>query len=345
VTTTMRAAVWHGGAGLTAQDLPVPDLPDGWALVEVAYAGLCGTDLAILAGQHPRAAAPLIPGHELSGRVTASADPRLRAGDLVVAEPLISCGTCWACTHGSPHVCSRLGLYGIDAPGGMAQYVALPADRLHVVPDGVDARLAALAEPLAVAVHSVANSGLRAGDTVAVYGAGPVGMLTAMMARHEGAREVVVTDPNAWRLDVARALGFSAPAAGETLVEAVRARTTGEGADVTFDTAGHPSVAAEATEATRVLGTVVVVGVHKHPAEVDLRRLNFAEQRMQGVRVYTAADVERAVGLLAGDVLGLGRLPVRVFSLEDADEAVEAARTGERNLKVLVSPSGTGVTG
>lgn len=343
--TAMRAAVWHGDGTLTAEEVPLPAVPDGWALVEVDFAGLCGTDLAILAGQHPRAQAPLIPGHELSGRVVRSTDARLREGDRVVAEPLIGCGDCWACTHGSPHVCRRLGLFGIDAAGGMAQFVALPADRLHAVPAGVEPRLAALVEPLAVAVHSVANSGLAAGDTVAVFGAGPVGVLTALVARHAGAGEVIVSDPNAWRLDVARTLGFAVVPAGSTPVAAVLERTGGEGADVTFDTAGHPAVVADATDATRVLGTIVVVGVHKHPAEVDLRRLNFAEQRMQGVRVYTSDDMRRAVELVAEDALGLGRLPVRVFSLEDADAAIEAARTGERNLKVLLSPSGAGVTG
>ena len=343
--TAMRAAVWHGGGMLMAEDTAVPPVPDGWALLEVAYAGLCGTDLSILAGQHPRAQAPLILGHELSGRVVVTTDPRLRTGDLVVAEPLISCGDCWACRHRSPHVCRRLGLFGIDAPGGMAQFVALPAHRLHIVPSGVDPLLAALVEPLAVAVHSVANSGLRAGDTVAVFGAGPVGVLTALVARHAGADEVIVSDPNTWRLEVARELGFAVVPAGSTPVTTVLDRTGGEGADIAFDTAGHPAVVADATEATRVLGTIVVVGVHKHPAEVDLRRLNFAEQRMQGVRVYTSDDMRRAVELVAEDALGLGRLPVRVFSLEDADAAVEAARTGQRNLKVLVSPSGVGVTG
>jgi 2-desacetyl-2-hydroxyethyl bacteriochlorophyllide A dehydrogenase len=341
----MRAAVWHGGGTLTVEDVTVPAVPEGWALVEVAYAGLCGTDLSILGGQHPRATAPLILGHELIGRVVSTSDARLREGDLVVAEPLISCGECWACTHGSPHVCRRLGLFGIDAPGGMAQFVALPVDRLHVVPAAVDPVIAALVEPLAVAVHSVQSSGLRAGDVVAVFGAGPVGMLTALVARHSGAGEVIVSDPNGWRLEVARALGFTVVPHGSSPIATARERTDGEGAAVTFDTAGHPAVIAEATDATRALGTIVVVGVHKHPAEVDLRRLNFAEQRMQGVRVYTSDDMRRAVGLVAEDSLGLGRLPVRVFDLEDADAAVEAARTGERNLKVLVSPAGVGLTG
>lgn len=342
--TGMRAAVWHGPDRLRVETVDRPPVPRGWALVRVAFVGLCGTDLAIMAGQHPRATAPLILGHELSGTVVESADPSVAVGDLVVAEPLISCGECLACRSGHPHVCRRLGLYGIDAPGGLAEFVALPAERLHVVPAGVGPLTAALVEPLAVAVHSVGMAGMAPGDTVAVYGAGPVGTLTALVAQHDGAREVVVSEPNPGRRDVAGALGFTVLPEGAGMVETVRALTGGEGADVTFDTAGHPAVAAEAAEATRVLGTVVVVAVHKHPAEVDLRRLNFAEQRLQGVRVYTTEDVRRAVELVATDALGLGRLPVRVFGLDDAAAAFAAAASGERNLKVLVSPSMEGVT-
>ncbi len=341
--TGMRAALWRGVERVETAEVAVPELRPGWALVRVAFTGLCGTDLSIYHGQHPRATPPLIMGHELSGTVVATTDDAVAVGDLVAAEPLISCGACWACTHGHPHVCRRLGLYGIDAPGGLADYVALPAAKLHVLPSGVAPRLAALVEPLAVAVHSVANSGLRPGDTVAVFGAGPIGTLTALVARHEGAGRVLVTDPNPWRRDVAGRLGLTVVPEGETMTAAVRALTDDEGADLTFDTAGHPAVAAESAEATRVLGTVVVVGVHKHPAEVDLRHLNFAEQRMQGVRVYTTADVRRAVELVASDALGLDRLPVRVFGLDEAPAAFEAARTGDRNLKVLVSPSGEGV--
>lgn len=346
----MRAALWLGVDRVETADVGIPELEPGWALVKVAFTGLCGTDLAIYHGQHPRATPPLIMGHELSGTVvatataTANANDSIAIGDLVAAEPLISCGECWACTHGHPHVCRRLGLYGIDAPGGLAEYVALPADRLHVLPPGVSPRLAALVEPLAVAVHSVENSGLRPGDTVAVFGAGPIGMLTALVARHEGARQMLVTDPNPWRRGIAEQLGFTVVPEGETMTATVRTLTDDEGADVTFDTAGHPSVAAEVADATRVLGTIVVVAVYKHPAEVDLRHVNFSEQRMQGVRVYTTADVRRAVELVSDDRLGLEKLPVRVFGLDDVPAAFEAARTGDHNLKVLVSPSGEGVT-
>jgi len=336
--STMRAAVWTGADEIAVQEVPLPQVPDGWALVRVAYNGICGTDLSIFHGKHPRAQAPLIPGHELSGWVERAGATGPREGALVIAEPLISCGGCKACRDGHGHVCRRLGLYGIDAPGGMAEYVALPPEVLHEVPAGVDPRLAALVEPLAVAVHALDLSGMEQGDTVAVYGAGPIGVLTALVARHAGAGTVVVTEPSPWRRQVAADLGLTVVPEGATMAEVLAPLTDGEGADTTFDSAAHPTVAADLAAATRVLGRIVIVGVYKQPTPLDLQAVCFKEQSMVGVRVYTSADVRRAIELLASDELGLAAFPTRAFDLADVDAAFAAATSGQDCLKVLLTP-------
>lgn len=336
---TMKAAVWSGVDSIEVETVPRPEVPQGWALVRVAYNGVCGTDLSIYHGKHPRASAPLIMGHEMSGWVEVAGASGPAAGTLVIVEPLISCGRCKACTDGHAHVCRNLGLYGIDAPGGMAEYVALPPQVLHAVPDGVDPRTATLAEPLAVAVHAVNLSGMEQGDTVAVYGAGPIGVLTALVARHEGAGTVVITEPSPWRRQVAEGLGFTVVPEGSSMMETLAALTGGEGADTTFDTAAHPSVAAEVTAATRVLGRIVVVGVYKQPTPIDLQAVCFKEQSMVGVRVYTTKDVSRAIELIAGDALGLEAFPTKTFPLEEVAAAMAAATSGQDCLKVLVTPT------
>src|SRR5450631_3795345 len=267
--TTMKAAIWTATDQVEVTDLPMPEVPEGWALVKVAYNGICGTDLAILGGKHPRATAPLVMGHEISGWVERAGATGPAAGSLVVVEPLISCGQCRSCKNGLTHVCRRLGLYGIDAPGGMAQYVALPPEVLHAVPDGVDPRTATLAEPLAVAVHAVERSAMVAGSIVAVYGAGPIGILVALVARHQGAAAVVITEPSPWRREVAARLGFTVVAQGSTIAQTLAPLTDDEGADTTFDCSAHPSVAAELAATTRVRGRIVVVGVYKAPAALD----------------------------------------------------------------------------
>ncbi|MFH5821015.1 zinc-binding dehydrogenase [Georgenia sp. AZ-5] len=336
--STMTAAVWAATGTVEPQEVPLPERPEGWALVKVAYNGICGTDLAIYHGKHPRARPGLVPGHEMSGWIAEPGASGLPEGTLVAVRPLISCGTCRACREGHSHVCRSLGLYGIDAPGAMAAYVSLPPEVLYTVPDGVDPRTAALAEPLAVAVHAVEMSGMEAGDTVAVFGAGPIGLLTALVARHAGAGQVVVAEPSAWRREVAASYGFTTVPEGATAAELLAPLTDGEGADTTFDSAGHPAVAAQLTAATRVRGRIVVVGVYKQPAAVDLRDINFKEQTMVGVRVYTAADVERAIAFIAEDALDLGRFPTRAYAVDDVAAAYVAAAAGEDCLKVLVTP-------
>ena len=336
--STMTAAVWSGTDQVEVTDVPLPEVPEGWALVRIAYNGICGTDLSIFHGKHPRAVPGLIPGHEMSGWVERAGASGPAEGTLVTVEPLISCGECKACRDGHAHVCRRLGLYGIDTPGAMAQYVALPPEVLHPVPEGVDPRTATLAEPLAVAVHAVALSGMRPGDTVAVFGAGPIGMLTALVARHEGAGRVLVTEPSPWRRQVAEGLGFTVVPAGSTMTAELADLTDGEGADVTFDTAAHPSVAAELTAATRVLGRIVVVGVYKQPVPIDLQAVCFKEQTLVGVRVYTTADMTRAIELIASGDLTLDRFPTTAFDLADVGAAFDAATSGQDALKVLVTP-------
>ncbi len=335
---SMKAAVWGGADQIEVETVPRPEVPQGWALIRVAYNGVCGTDLSIFHGKHPRASAPLIMGHEMSGWVEVAGSAGPAVGTLVTVEPLITCGRCKACRDGHSHVCSNLGLYGIDAPGAMAEYVALPPEVLHAVPDGVDPRTATLAEPLAVAVHAVNLSGMERGDTVAVYGAGPIGVLTALVARHQGAGSVVITEPSPWRRQVAEGLGFTVVPDGSSMVETLAVMTDGEGADTTFDTAAHPSVAAELTATTRVLGRIVVVGVYKQPAPIDLQAVCFKEQSLVGVRVYTSNDVARAIELIAEDALGLDRFPTKVFPLDEVGAAMSAATSGQDCLKVMVSP-------
>ena len=154
---TMLAARYLGPGRIEAERVSVPQIDAGEALIQVDACGFCGSDLNIVAGTHPRARPPLTLGHELSGRIARMGEPSrdLADGDRVTAYPLITCGTCHACTHGNPHVCRQLRLFGFDVDGGMAQFVKLPVDALMKLPQEMPARIGALIEPLAVAVHGV----------------------------------------------------------------------------------------------------------------------------------------------------------------------------------------------
>ena len=158
-----------------------------------------------------------------------------------------------------------------------------------------------------------------------------------MVARHFGAAAVVISEPSSWRRQVAADFGFTVVPAGSTMVATLAPLTGGEGADVTFDTAAHPAVAAELAATTRVRGAIVVVGVYKQPVPVDLQGICFKEQSVIGVRVYTSADVTSAIELIAGGVLGLDRFPTKAFDLGDVGSAFDAATSGQDCLKVLVT--------
>lgn len=327
----MRALTWAGGRDVLVTDVPAPRPGDGQVLVDVAYIGLCGTDLHICAGEHPRAQPGLVIGHEMSGTLHDDA-PGMPAGSRVVVDPLLPCGRCRTCRGGRPQTCVSLRLLGIDAPGGGAAQVAVDAARLISVEGDVDLRRLAFAEPLAVAVRAVRQSALRLGETVLVMGAGPIGAAVASCARMSGAGRVVLSEPSQARRDFAASLGF----------EVVGPLPVGDDtqdieADVVFDAAGHPSVAAALGDAVVPGGRVVVVAVYGDPVPLDLRAVTFKELTVIGTRVYSRNDIEAATRLIASRRFDPDPFITSTVTLDEAPEAIEALRAG-RGVKVLVRP-------
>jgi threonine dehydrogenase-like Zn-dependent dehydrogenase len=319
----MRALVWEGGSQVAVAERPRPAAGDGTVLVDVAYCGLCGTDLHICAGEHPRARPGIVLGHEISGRLHAAAGG-LAAGAKVVVDPLVSCGTCRPCRGGRPHTCANLRLLGIDLPGGAAEQVAVPADRVIPVSDAADLRLLAFAEPLAVAVRAVRRSGLVLGQEVAVAGAGPIGLAVAACARLAGAGRVLVAEPVPGRRRLAADLGFETTGA-----------LAGDAAEVVFDAAAHPAVAAGLAGAVAVGGRVVLVGVYGAPAPLDLQALTFKEVTVIGTRVYSRDDLRVATAMIADGRFDPSPLITWSVPLTGAASAVDDLRAG-RGVKLLV---------
>ncbi len=321
----MRALTWAGGHDVVVADVPEPRAGDGQVLVAVAHTGLCGTDLHICAGEHPRAKPGLVIGHEIAGTV-AEAAGGLAAGTPVVVDPLIACGTCRTCRDDRPHTCERLRLVGIDVPGGAAPLVAVDAARVIPVEGAPDLRHLAFAEPLAVAVRAVRRSGLQLGQDAVVIGGGPIGIAVALCARDAGAGRVVLAEPVPARRAAAAELGV------ETAASAAGLR-----ADVVFDAAAHPSVAALITEVAVPGGTVVLVGVHGEPVPVDLRAVTFGELTVVGTRVYSRRDIRVATAMVASGRFDPEPFLSRTVSLDEAPGAIADLRRGV-GLKVLVSP-------
>jgi (R,R)-butanediol dehydrogenase/meso-butanediol dehydrogenase/diacetyl reductase len=333
----MKAAQYLGPGRIEAVEVSKPNIEHGEVLVGVEACGMCGSDLFILSGAHPRAKAPLTIGHEFCGRVI-EVDTKasgLHEGDRVAVFPLISCGECLMCKTGNSHVCRQLKLYGIDAPGGMAEFVKLPLDSL--IPIGaMSPKIGALIEPLAVAVHGVRRAPVHEAKTIAVIGAGPIGLLTALVAQNRGTAQVVVSDVLPSRVALAKELGLKALSAGDEMSEFISNATNGEGADVVFECVGVGATATSMIQLARCCGTVINLGVFKKPAEVDLQTLNFRQITLVGSRVYTREDFKTAVRL--APELPLAPIVTDLFPLEKVGAAFQKFRAGEDVCKVLMQP-------
>ena len=232
-------------------------------------------------------------------------------------------------------MCSELRLIGIDVDGGLAGSVAVDPHRIHRVPAGVDADLAVLAEPLAVAVHAVRRAAVGQGEVVVIVGAGPIGLLLAAVARRAGARRILVSEPTETRRAFAATLGLELLDPGDPAGDLAR-RTDGRMADVAFDAAAAPAVAGILPHLVRSAGRIALIGVYGRPAEVDLQAVVFREQTILGNRVYTPHDIDRALALLADDGESFRSLISDIVPLTEAAAAFDRLRSGQ-GVKVVVT--------
>lgn len=291
----MKAIVYEGANRIAVKDVPMPQVSEGWALVKVSHAGICGTDLNIYAGTHPRAKAPLIIGHEFSGEMAQDA-PGFPKGTRVTVYPLLSCKTCEPCRTGNTHVCNTLGLLGIDCDGGMAEYVACPIDKLVALPDTVSDKVAAFVEPIAVTVHALRETGFVPGDNAIVLGAGTIGIATAITLRKFGASEVIISETDEARAKLAAGLGFRVIDPTKVDMHTFGSETCKAGGfDWVYDCAGVQAVADTLLDLVKVRGHIVIIASYKKPAAMPLFKGMAKETDFRFCRVYRMKDFEIAV--------------------------------------------------
>jgi 2-desacetyl-2-hydroxyethyl bacteriochlorophyllide A dehydrogenase len=309
----------------------------GEVRIDVAYTGICGTDLHILHGaMDQRVTLPAVIGHEMSGRIAdiGSGVTGWAAGDPVTVMPLDWCGTCPACRRGYPHICQRLNFMGIDSTGSMQSSWTVPARLLMRLPPDLPLPVAALVEPTAVAAHDVRRGDVRAGEQVLVVGGGPVGLLVAVAARAIGA-DVVVLELDEQRRAVAASIGLTVFDPASDVMEAVEEWTVGAGADVAFEVSGSAGGITTATHALAVRGRLVMVAIHSVPREVDLFRVFWRELTLFGARVYEPQDFEMAVRLLSTGDIPAQALISQVVRIDEVAEAFAVLERGGA-MKILI---------
>lgn len=329
----MKALVYTEPHTLQMRDQAVPEPGPGEALIRVAAAAICGSDMHGYHGADPRRRPPLVLGHEAAGEVVDGP----RRGERVVLNPLVTCGLCADCIAGRSNLCPERQLIGMARPGAFAEYVTLPARNLIPVPAGMSLTAAALTEPTATALH-----GLHLGQRCAfrpfaegrclVIGGGAIGALSALVLRWLGAHDVLVAETNPLRRAAMERLGFAVhdPAATGPPGE--------DRFDLVVDAVGSGPTRDTAIAAVRPGGVVVHIGLGEGRSSVDARKLTLSEITFVGCYTYTPADLQAALGALhAGALGGLDWIEERPLAEGDRAFAdLDAGRLGAP--KVVLHP-------
>jgi len=336
----MRAVVSHGVRDFRLEEVPMPEVGEGDVLVEIHYCGICGTDVHQYHG-HWELGVGQTPGHEVSG-VVSEIGPgvaRVKPGDRVALFPSIRCRVCEVCTSGRAHLCENRQAAWDYSRGGFTEYTCMPERVVYPLPEGLPLEWAALFEPCCGVVQAHDRAGIKAGQTVAVLGAGPIGLIHLQLALLHGAAKVFVCEPGEERRRVAEELGAAAtidPSAGDA-VETVK-NLSGGGVDVVIEAAGLPQTAAQCFPMVRRGGTIVQYGVCAPDARIEISPFEVMRKDLTIIGCLAIGDVfYRVLDLLATERLRVEPLISHVMGLSRFMDALTMHERHEA-LKILVTP-------
>lgn len=316
---------------LQIEEIPVPEIQEDEVLVQVQAVGLCGSDVHIVfEGVTPTAFKPITLGHEPSGIVVRKG-PRVEGwqeGDRVSITPVLFCSSCRNCITGHTEICLNRKMVGIQADGALAEYLAVPAKNLIGLPESVPFTVGAIiTDAVATPFHALIDRAeLKAGETVAIYGAGGLGLHAVQIARMVGATQIFVVDTREGQLERARGLG-----ADDTInpqetapVEAILEATGGLGVDVTAEFIGLSETIAQAVESVVPGGRVVVAGLGPDPISI-LPPTDFVRHQISllGSYAFTKRNIEQLVDLAASGRLNLEESITHTFPLVEVNTALE----------------------
>ncbi|HWQ80341.1 MAG TPA: alcohol dehydrogenase catalytic domain-containing protein [Anaerovoracaceae bacterium] len=337
----MKAAVVREYNKITIEEIPMPELEEEEALIQVTHIGVCGSDVHIYEGKLA-ANYPVIPGHEFSGILAAIKTqkyPSLKVGQNVVAHPLTSCGVCDLCITGRENICAQVRIPGVHTAGCFAEYIKVPANKVYPIPEGMDLKLAAMVEPLAVAVHDVRKSGLKIGQSAYIIGGGPIGILTAMIAKAAGASRAAIGEINDYRIRFMKELGLEVVDLRETNLEkAVSALTDNKGFDVVFEDSGAGAAFDDMIKAAKIGGTIMLVGMPDKKQPVDITACAKRELHLIGCRIHPQIDYSAALDIVKSGEFNnqIERLITHTFSFNQVEEVMEFAVKDQEHVKIIL---------
>jgi threonine 3-dehydrogenase len=328
-------------AGFEFTDRPEPDAGPGEVKIRVLRAGICGTDLHIEAWDAWAAGAvdaPLVAGHEFCGEVVAMGPGvrDVRVGDQVSGEGHIVCGTCRNCRAGRRHLCIRTSGVGVNRDGAFAEFVVLPESNVWVHHHPVDPDLGAIFDPLGNATHTALSFPL-VGEDVLITGAGPIGLMAAQIARHVGARYVVITDVSEYRLELARQMGvdLALDVSRESIADAQRQLGMVEGFDVAMEMSGHPAALPDVLANLNHGGRIAMLGLPSAPIEIDWSKVVTHMITIKGIYGREMFETWYAMSAMLRSGLDVSAVITHRFAAADWQDAFATARGGRCGKVVL----------
>jgi L-iditol 2-dehydrogenase len=348
-TECMNAVVVHAPLKFGVEKVPIPEVPAGGLLLKVEAVGLCGSDLRTLRSGHHRVTLPWIIGHEICGRVVqtgAAYQGSWQTGDLLAVGPLAYCGRCDFCFNGQLELCEGYREIGQSWPGGMAEYIAIPEEcvrlgTIRAVPTQTDPARAAISEPVSSCIHAQEKGGVSLGDTVVIFGAGPIGCIHTSLARSHGADKIILVDVLDERLRLAEAFEPDAAlnATKVDLVSEVLRLTGGAGPDVVITATPSPVAQIQAVEMARKGGRILLFGglpTDQSKPGVDMNLVHYNALHLIGTTTFAPRHQLLALKLLLSDRIPAERLITR-FPLEDFVSGAQQALEGKL-LKAVFLP-------
>jgi 2-desacetyl-2-hydroxyethyl bacteriochlorophyllide A dehydrogenase len=342
MSKTYPMAVVTAPGKVEFQTKTLPDLGAKEVLIQIKAAAICGSDLHIFKGLHPSAALPVSVGHEASGQVIACGEEvqKHKIGDRVTIEPVIACGKCDFCVRGQYHLCVSVSFQYRKGQGAFAPYFIASEERIFKLPDHLSYEEGALVEPLAVALHAVKKSGLRLGQTCAVFGAGAIGLLVAMLAQRTTGSTVFVTDVNSFRLQKALEFGVTEIINGleENPVEKIMDKTAQMGVERSFEAAGLEVTFIQALKSLKKGGSTILLGIFEKPdAVLPVNLFIQREINLAGSQGY-CWDFQDSLTLLENRSIDLKKLITHRLNFFELQQGFEILLKPQSNaIKVVIN--------
>lgn len=343
----MKALQFYGINDYALKDIPVPVIGKDEILLKVKAAAICGSDLRMIQNGYKDVSHenPRIYGHEIAGIIEETGEDvtGYKKGMTVAIAPNMGCGVCDACVSGNTHLCREYRAFGINMDGGFAEYMVIPKAAIiqgNIVPITIDEHMtfekAAVLEPLSCVYNGFEQVGIRPCDTVLVIGAGPIGIMHAMLAKMTGAAKVIITDLNEARVKICQEFDpFFMTYVGDDLQKFVMEQTNGEGVSVCITACPSPQAQAQALDLLAMNGRVNFFGglpAGKSKVTIDTNQVHYKQLVLTGSCRASLTQYRKCLKLVQNGVLNIDKLVSATYPLEDYEKAIQAAKEG-KNLK------------